>query len=315
VVRRIPWEGTAAPPDPGREDEAPLHVGGPGQPKFYWPALTHFHSPVPDTRVLAEPATRERIWPAQPPDRPGIDWRGERQLELLAELGRQAPMRIPEAPTGNPLDYYAPNPSYGYYDSWAVGAMLRHLRPTRMIEAGSGWSTLLAARINREYLGGTTDLTCFDPFPQPFIQDGVPGVSRLVEEPIERTPLTAFDALGAGDVLFIDSTHAVKTGGDVAFLFGDVIPRLRPGVVVHVHDIFLPLDYPEPWALEGWSWNEQYLVQAFLAFNSEFEILLATSWLAINHPEAVPRAAPAPATPRRRFGASLWFRRRDPGGA
>jgi Methyltransferase domain len=264
--------------------------------------------------VLAEPATRERLWPTEPPDRPGIEWRGEQQLELVAELGRQPAMLIPEAPTGDPLEHYAPNPSYGYYDSWAMGAMLRHLRPARMIEAGSGWSTLLAARVNREYLRGTMELTCFDPFPLDFIREGGAAVARLVERPIERTPLAEFEALAAGDVLFIDSTHSVKTGGDVVFLFGEVIPRLRPGVVVHVHDIFLPLDYPQPWALEGWSWNEQYLVQAFLAFNSEFQILLATNWLAVNYPGAVVRAAPAPATPRRRFGASLWFRRLPRGG-
>lgn len=284
-------------------------------PRFYWPSLAHFHSPVPDTRALAREANRSRIWPEQAPERPGIDWRGERQLTLLGRLAKQTLMRIPEEPTDDPLEYFAPNPSFGYYDSWAMGAMLRHLRPARMIEIGSGWTTLLVARVNREHLRGEMDVTCIDPYPQDFLSGGVKGVSRFLKQPVEATPLSVFEALGPGDVLFIDGTHTVKTGGDVVYLFGEVVPRLRPGVVVHVHDIFLPRDYPERWVLSGWGWNEQYLLQAFLAFNPEFEIVLGMAWLAVNHPEAVTEAAPVPTQSRPRFEASLWFRRRngDPG--
>jgi hypothetical protein len=288
-------------PPPEREDE----------PRFYWPSLAHFHSPVPDTRVLALEDNRSRIWPEQPPERPGIDWRGERQLALLDELAKQTSMRIPEEPTDDPLEYFAPNPSFGYYDSWAIGAMLRYLRPARMIEIGSGWTTLLVARVNREYLHGEMDVTCIDPHPQDFLSGGVEGVARVLKQPVEATPLSVFEALGRGDVLFIDGTHTVKTGGDVVYLFGEVVPRLRPGVVVHVHDIFLPRDYPERWVLSGWGWNEQYLLQAFLAFNPEFEIVLGMAWLAVNHPEAVTEAAPVPTQSRPRFEASLWFRRRS----
>ena len=292
---------------PTRPETAPADV-----PLFYWPSLTHFHSPVPDTRVLSQARTRARVWPEQPPERPGIDWRGERQLALLGELAKQAPMQIPEEPTGDPLEYFAPNPSFGYYDSWAMGAMLRHLKPARMVETGSGWTSLLAARVNREHHAGAMDITCIDPYPQDFLRDGVEGIARFVKQPVEEMPLSVFEALAAGDVLFIDGTHVVKTGGDVVYLFGEVVPRLEPGVVVHVHDIFLPRDYPEQWVLSGWGWNEQYLLQAFMAFNPEFEILLGTAWLAANHPEAMIEAAPAPTQSHHRLEASLWFRRRGP---
>lgn len=294
------------------DSEAAAAVEEVERPLFYWPSLTDFHSPVPDTRSLSQPATRSRIWPEPPPERPGIDWQAERQLQLLSELGKQTPMRIPEEPTDDPLEYFAPNPSFDYYDSWAMAAMLRHLRPSRMIEAGSGWTSLLAARVNREYLAADMELTCIDPFPQPFLSGGAKGISRIIEQPLEQTPLSVFERLAPNDVLFIDSTHTVKTGGDVVFLFGEVIPRLRKDVFVHVHDIFLPRDYPEQWALSGWSWNEQYLLQAFLAFNSEFEIVLALAWLAENHPDALAAAAPPPNHYRKRFGASLWFRRSAP---
>jgi Methyltransferase domain len=293
-----------------RQEAEPTPQPAEDEPRFYWPSLTHFHSPVPDTRVLSQPANRARIWPEKPPQRPGLDWRGEQQLALLRELAQQPPMRIPEQQSDDPLEYFAPNPSFGYYDSWALSAMLRHLRPARMIETGSGWTSLLAARVNREYLNGEMDVTCIDPYPQDFVSAGIEGITRVVRQPVEQTPLTQFTQLARGDVLFIDGTHTVKTGGDVVYLFGDVIPRLRPGVFVHVHDVFLPRDYPEKWVLSGWGWNEQYLVQAFLAFNPEFEIVLAMAWLALNHPDAVADAAPSPTQVPRRSEASLWFRRR-----
>jgi hypothetical protein len=294
-------------PGPERRDVTSGQLTG--APKFFWPSLTHPHSPVPDTRLLSQEATRIRVWPERAPEIPGIDWAEEQQLQLLLELGQQTPMTIPEQETGDPTEYFAPNPSFDYYDSWAFGAILRHLRPARMIEVGSGWSSLLAARVNREYLDGRMNLTCIDPYPQPFIQDGIEGISSQLRRPVEEIPLSDFDELDEGDVLFIDSTHTVKTGGDVAFLFNQVVPRLRPGVVIHVHDIFLPRDYPQRWALAGWGWNEQYLVQAFLSFNSAFEILLGIAWLAQRHPEALVRAAPPPKQRRPQFGASLWFRR------
>ena len=264
---------------------------------------------MPDTRILSQEVSRARIWPRAAPERPGIDWRAEQQLALVGELAKQTALRFPEEPTADPLEYYAPNPSFGYYDSWALGAMLRHLRPARMIETGSGWTTLLAARVNREYLNHEMELTCIDPYPQDFLSGGVDGLARFMKQPVEQTPAAVFEQLDAGDVLFIDGTHAVKTGGDVVFLFGEVLPRLRRGVVVHVHDIFLPRDYPEQWVLSGWGWNEQYLLQAFLAFNPEFEIVLGMAWLAEDHPDLVAEAAPEPVHEHPRFEASLWFRR------
>jgi hypothetical protein len=86
-------------------------------------------------------------------------------------------------------------------------------------------------------------------------------------------PSIIFDSLEEGDLLFIDSSHQIVTGGDVPYLFLEVLPRLKKGVLVHIHDVFLPFDYPEEPVLSGWGWGEQYLVHAFLAFNEVFQIL------------------------------------------
>ena len=242
------------------------------------------------------------------PEQPGVDWRGEAQLALVEELARQEPMRFPKT-SDDPKEFFSTNPAFPPHDAWAMQAMLRHLRPGRMVELGSGWTSLLAARVNREHLDGELDLVCVDPYLQEFLRGGVDGISEIIEQGAEDLPLEFFDGLEAGDVLFIDSTHTVKTGSDVVYLFGEVIPRLKPGVVVHIHDIFLPGEYPPQWVLSGWAWNEQYLVQAFLAFNHEFEVVLSLGWLAHRHPEVVEAAVPAFESFYPGRGGSLWIRR------
>ncbi len=118
-----------------------------------------------------------------------------------------------------------------------------------------------------------------------------------------------FEELSAGDVVFIDTAHVVKTGGDVVWIFQEIIPRLAPGVLVHVHDVFLPGEYPEQWVMEGWGWNEIYLVRAFLAFNQAFEVVWGQQFMLQRHPEELFEAFPD----LRRYtpsGAALWIRRR-----
>src|SRR5207247_5820903 len=97
--------------------------------------------------------------------------------------------------------------------------------------------------------------------------------------------------LQSGDVLFIDSSHTVKIGGDVNYLFLEVLPRLKPGVIVHVHDIFLPFEYPREWVRDDFRfWAEQYLLQAFLTFNSEFQVLMANNYLNHSYAKVLRRA-------------------------
>ena len=187
-------------------------------------------------------------------------------------------------------------------------AMVRHLAPARVIEVGSGWSSLVTAQVNREYLGGALDFTCIDPYPPEFLQGGVDGISRLIDRQVQEVPVDAFLELRDADILFIDSSHTVKTGGDVTFLVQEVLPRLSPGVVVHFHDIFLPRDYPMDWVLSGRAWNEQYLVRSFLAFNSAFQILLSVGWLEAYRGDLLAQVLPG-YPEAYGGGGSLWIRR------
>jgi hypothetical protein len=152
------------------------------------------------------------------------------------------------------------------------------------------------------------ELTCVEPYPRQFLIDGVPGVTQLRTEKIQDVPLELFAQLSAGDVLFVDTAHTVKTGGDVVWIFHEIIPRLAEGVLIHIHDFFVPGEYPEPWVMEGWGWNESYLVRSFLSFNNAFEVVWAQQYMLYNHLEELRAAFPGLA----RYvpsGAALWLRR------
>ena len=278
--------------------------------KHLW-ELGHYYSPMPDTRELTREPARSRVWPATPREMPGIDWREAEQLELMRDrLLRQRFAGFPEKATSNVDDYRLRpgNLLFPLADAWALQAMLRELRPARMIEVGSGWSSLVSAAANREHLEGRLDLTCVEPNPPAFLTSSIEGISQLLVEEVQAVPVERFEQLGNGDVLFIDTSHVAKTGGDVTYLYHEIVPRLRPGVLIHIHDIFLPWDYPEKWVLEGRGWNEQYLVRSFLTFNDSFEVVLAMAWMCRTHPELLRTAIDA-YDPDRHGGASLWLRR------
>jgi predicted O-methyltransferase YrrM len=269
----------------------------------------HFYSPVPDTRELAREPARSRIWCVPPRETPGVDWREEQQVELVRELGRQQPLHFPSGPTGDATEYHTGSPNFSELDAWALQGMLRYLRPRRVIEVGSGWSSLVTARVNREHFQGSTEVTCIEPYPPDFLAGGVAGIGRLIEAPVQNVPLETFARLDAGDVLFIDTSHVLKTGSDVQFLYQEVVPRLRPGVAVHAHDIFLPWDYPQEWVLGGRAWNEQYLIESFLAFNRAFEVLLSICWMSCFQRDVLTGAAGEAV---QKGGGSLWIRRSAP---
>jgi hypothetical protein len=271
--------------------------------------LGHHYSPVPDTRELAREPARSRVWPDEPRRMPGVDWRTEEQVAFVRDrLLDQTPTEFPAGPTGDPRDYHTGNEFFSRADAWALQAILRELRPERMIEVGSGWSSLVTAAVNLEVLGGALDFTCIEPYPADFIAAGVEGISRLIASPVQDVPVERFLELRAGDVLFIDTAHVIKTGGDVQYLYHEVVPRLDVGVAVHVHDIFLPWDYPREWVLAGRGWNEQYLLQSFLAFNDSFQVLLGVAWMCNTLPELLAHAMPG-FDSERDGGGSFWMRR------
>lgn len=276
--------------------------------KLRWP-LGHHYSPVPDTRRLARPGAQRRVWPPQPHPTPGIDWREREQLALCAEVfSAQEPLRFPADATANETEYFQGNGLYPALDALVLQAMLRHLQPARVIEVGCGYSSLVTAQVNRDFFAGQLRFTCIDPVVRHPLKNGVPGITEMRAEEVQDTPLALFDELDAGDVLFIDTSHTVKTGGEVPWIYNQILPLLRPGVVVHLHDVFLPGDYPREWVLEGRAWNELYLLQSFLVFNSGYEVVFGVRWMMQHGREALSAAFPD-FGPGSELAGSLWIRR------
>lgn len=185
--------------------------------------------------------------------------------------------------------------------------MVRWLQPRQIIEVGAGWSTLVSAGAMAR--NGRVTLTTIDPYAPQYA--AVKGVD-VIREPVELTDLSLFATLSENDLLFIDSSHVARTGGDVNFLYLEVLPRLRSGVVVHIHDIYLPYEYPRIYSQRERSrffWNEQYLLQAFLALNPAFRVELASYLVFRDHADEFAAAFPAFDPARHREPTSFYIRR------
>jgi hypothetical protein len=271
----------------------------------------HFYSPVVDRDLLR--GRRNEIWAARD-SLPGIDFNDASHREILTQVFPRfiGDFDYPEQPVGSvvaPRGYFLQNSQFSWLDARALFVMLRWLAPRRMIEVGSGFSSLLSADVNQRFLGGRMDFRCIEPYPRPFLKDGFDGLTELIVAPVEAVPIETFEALQAGDILFIDSSHVSKTGSDVNYLMLEVLPRLSRGVVIHIHDVFLPNEYKEEWVLEeGRSWNEQYLVQALLIHSSGFEVLFGCSYAYQLFRDAVREALMCPEG-EEFGGGSLWIRR------
>jgi hypothetical protein len=268
----------------------------------------HFYSPIVDPGTVE----RTRVWPYQP-EVLGIDFNDASHVSILRdEFPRFMPQfDYPQALKLTPTlpAFFRDNGQFATLDAPALFVLLRAWKPRRIIEVGSGFSTLLMADINRRFLGRGVNISCIDPYPPAFLRHGVDGIARQVERRVQELPLEHFADLQAGDLLFIDSSHVAKTDSDVNFLFFDVFPRLAAGVLVHLHDIFLPHDYPPDWVLgENRSWNEQYLLRALLMHSSGFEMLFGCSYAFWRYPGLV-IAALANADGAGYGGGSFWMRR------
>jgi predicted O-methyltransferase YrrM len=250
----------------------------------------HFYWPVPD---LAELDQRE--WPiyAAPP---GCNFRMHEQVELIKHFASRYISELDWNSKRTPASYHYHNGYFECGDAEIAYCMVRRWKPRRIIEIGSGYSTRVMAqamRANLERDGVAGELITVDPYPERLPKDGLGDVVTVVPERVQHLDLGLFDILGEGDILFIDSSHVVAVGSDVVREYLQILPRLNPGVLVHVHDIFLPSDYPRTAVLNNlWFWSEQYLLQAFLAFNPEFEVLWAASAMQLAHAQVLERSIP-----------------------
>jgi glycosyltransferase involved in cell wall biosynthesis len=242
----------------------------------------------------------------------GIDWNLDAQTQLLEEFNFGAALRSLEGRHSQGRTFSYSNGYCGPGDAEALYCMVRHFKPRTIVEVGCGQSTVVAhfaiADAKAEDGQYSCRQICFEPYENPWLEDLGVEVKR---ELIEKSDLSLFRSLCPGDIVFIDSSHALRPMGDVEFEFLHILPNLPKGVIVQVHDIFSPRDYPAQWLnVERRFWNEQYLLEAFLSFNHEFEIICSLNHLmhlgSAQFKRAFPILAERGPDP---FVGSFWFRR------
>ncbi len=253
----------------------------------YYLLRQHYYLPIPDESDLTY---------AKETDLVGIDIDERVAFDLLDRVVATYKSEFNALPTHrseDPTQFYLLNGAFMAIDGNVYYSLIRHHKPRRIIEIGSGNSTLLAAaaiRRNRAESGHESELIAIEPYPNAALRRGLREVTRVIDRKVQEIGLDVFQSLQTGDILFIDSTHVLKTGGDVWWEYCEILPRLASGVLVHIHDISLPQPYPRVYFQQHLYWNEQYVLQAFLAFNSRFEVLWPGNLLMTRHPDRI-RAA------------------------
>jgi predicted O-methyltransferase YrrM len=267
----------------------------------------HFYSPIPAIESIAGKDFSSLI-SKELDEIPGIKFNIEAQLKLLRSFAED--YKVPEwlDDENEQFNFHFSNPFFSYGDASALSLVLQHYKPSNIIEVGSGYSTaLFLDMLAMKYI--TSKVTCIEHYPNvlySLISETQKSQLEIIENKLESIPLSKFSDLIEGDLLFIDSTHVSKFDSDVNYLFSEILPVLKSGVLVHIHDIFYPFEYPKEWLLEGRAWNEAYILKAFLQYNSAFEILFWPSMLHIKYPNAVQPALPQL---NRNPGASIYLRR------
>ena len=265
----------------------------------------HFYSPIPRLDELRQDG--ERIFS---PDvtLPGIDLRISEQFQLVEQIAPLVADDPPAIESAADRRYYADNPAYGIGDALMLYGMLRVNRPRRIVEIGSGYSSAMILDTVERHLPDTS-VTFVEPYTEllrSLMRPADDDRCRILEQRAQDVATGVFTELDAGDVLLIDSTHVVRPGSDVCRLLLDVLPTLRPGVLVHIHDIFWPFQIPQSWLDEGRMWGETYLLRAYLCENPRWQVRLWTDYLAIFHADFMREQVP-------RFldngGGSIWLER------
>ncbi len=267
----------------------------------------HYYSPCISLEELR--AREAEIFPTGRRDIAGIDLRETDQLALLAEIGALVRHHGLERTKAPGRRYYWDNEYYQLTDALVLLGMLRRERPRRIIEVGSGFTSALMLDMRPGDLDASTQFTFIEPHPErlhALLSDDDRASARIIAEPVQRVAHTVFSELEPGDFLLIDSSHVSRIGSDVNDLFFEVLPRLPAGVLIHVHDIFYPFEYPRDWLMAGRYWNEAYLLRALLMGNPGLRVELFTHMLEVLHPAAL--AAALPGTQGQRGGA-IYLRR------
>jgi predicted O-methyltransferase YrrM len=230
------------------------------------------------------------------------------QLEFLSALERVYPEQpFPEQPRKD-RRYHLDNKYFPYSDGIFLYGMLRAAQPRKVLEVGSGFSSAALLDVNERFFDDAVECTFIEPDTgrlEKLLRGRDRERVRVFERRVQEVSLEEFTRLEAGDILFLDSSHVVKIGSDVQRVFNEILPALRPGVLIHFHDIFFPFEYPRRWVYRGVAWNEAYVLRAFLQHNESYRIVAWNDYLERAHGERIRASLPLCT----RNSGSLWLRK------
>ena len=273
-----------------------------------WVPPGHFYSPIASMDDVRQ--REKEIFELVPRTLQGIDLNELGQLSLLEEFKNYYLDHPFKAEQQDNLRYCFENPSYSYSDALFLYCMIRHVRPKRFVEVGSGYSSCVTLDTNELFFDNTIACTFIDPYPQllkSLVRPDECDRIKILPDKLQGMDLSLFKELSAGDILFIDSTHISKVDSDVNYIFFKILPILQSGVYIHFHDIFYPFEYPKKWIYEGRSWTECYLLRGFLSYNSDFEICAFNTFLEYFHADWFDFNMPLC---MKNKGGSIWLRKR-----
>jgi hypothetical protein len=267
----------------------------------------HFYSPLPSEEEVAAAFSRAE----HEPPFSAIEFNEAEQYTLFREIVsyiNDFPFRETAIPGKR---YQLGNSSYSPYDAFCLYGIMRHLRPRRLIEVGCGHTSAAILDLNDLLFEGRLELTFIDPDLAEFRRRLLPDEkirSTLIEKPVQDVPTDVFSSLEANDILFLDTSHISKVGSDVNHLLFKVLPALKSGVWVHIHDVCADLDYPRHFFEKGRAWNEAYLLRAFLMYNRTFEIMFSSAFLYNSLFDFVQEQVPMFAAGG---GSQMWLKKLD----
>ena len=271
---------------------------------FYRPG--HFYSPLLDLESLGPngshlPFDGVECWEQ-------VNLRPHEQQAYYSELLEKFPLLpFPRTRTEG-YRYFTENNWFSPSDAFTLSGIVRKEKPRRIIEVGSGFSSAVVLDTLNQTRASAA-LTFIEPYPErlySLLSPADKAAAKVLVQRVQEVPLSVFDQLEAQDILFIDSSHVAKIGSDVSFLFLRVLPRLKPGVLVQVHDIFYPYSYPAGWIREGRAWNESLFLRALLAGNPAFQVIAFNSFAGVAFPELFRERFPGFLN---NTGGSIWLRK------
>jgi hypothetical protein len=259
----------------------------------------HFYQPIPDTGELSD-----KVFDKELP-LVNLNFDISSQINLIDKFSAYSKeiLTIPKKSTKSG-DFHFNNFAFDNLDAIVYYLMIRFFKPKKIIEVGSGWSTKIASiAVARN---GKSEFISIEPYPLDFLRK-IANLTQLIEKKVELIDKEYFRSLKKNDILFIDTSHVIKTGGDVNYLILEVLPILKKGVLIHIHDIFIPYEYPKWWIKNDYRfWTEQYLLYAFLLFNDSYKIIFSNQYLGLNKTVNLRKIVP---NYLESLGGSIWLKK------